>query len=372
VHERHTGETIFNTFAKAMDALFLDWRETITGVSSDGEKKVTGRHQGVITRIHRVAKPGFMRVWCGAHQLDLCMQSFYLAIPDMFYSTFTLLVAYLRRQQNFISEERSQCPLTCNTRLLNMVKVTTWFDRHRLAVVAYLEEKKQNCMPEDSRWILMLFVHEIAGIAAISCKSLQRNGALLCNQLHTLQRLVLEINKVGIVGILTEAQRGPIDETTHQISDLGDSAVAFANVSACIEDLGMFVNDRLSAMNSGHREALLRLSASAILELVDGITVAVAERSADSEAYIDAAPDFLPHQLVRILPRDFYVYLQRHRERLDYTFSNEEIETFGRQHKALYDSYHRQPDVKSSIDSFDVSAAYRNAWIGFQNTYPFL
>jgi hypothetical protein len=65
VHERHTGETIFNTFAKAMDALFPDWRETITGASSDGEKKMAGRYQGVITRIHRVAKPGFMRVWCG-------------------------------------------------------------------------------------------------------------------------------------------------------------------------------------------------------------------------------------------------------------------------------------------------------------------
>jgi hypothetical protein len=128
VHEQHTGEIIFNTFAKAMDALFPDWRETITGAFSDGEKKMTGRHQGVITRIHRVAKPGFMRVWCGAHQLDLCMQSFYLAIPDTIYSTFTLLVAYLRRQQNFISDERSQCPLICDTRWLNMIKVTTWFD----------------------------------------------------------------------------------------------------------------------------------------------------------------------------------------------------------------------------------------------------
>jgi hypothetical protein len=98
-----------------------------------------------------------------------------------------------------------------DTHWLNMVKVTTWFDRHWLAVVVYLEEEKPNCMPDDSLWILMLFVDEIAGIAAISCKSLQRHGALLCNQHHTLQRLVLEINKVGIVGVLTEAQRGAID-----------------------------------------------------------------------------------------------------------------------------------------------------------------
>jgi hypothetical protein len=373
VHERNTGETIFNAFAKAMDALFPDWREAITGASSGGEKKMTGWHQGEITRIHRVAKPGFMRVWCGAHQLDLCMQSFYLAIPDTFYSTFTLLVAYLRLQRNFISDERSQCPLIFNTRWLNMVKVTTWFDRHRLAVVAYLEEKEPNCMPDYSWWILMLFVHEIAGIAAISCKYLQRHGALLCNQQHTLQRLVLEINnKVRIVGILTEAQRCAIDEATHQLSDSGDYAVAFANVSGCMEDLDMLVKDRLSAMDSGHCETLLRLSAPAILELVDGFTAVVAERTEDNEAYVDAAPDVLPHQLVCILPRDSCVYLKRHRERLHLTFSNEEIETIGRQHKALYDSYHRQPDVKSSIDSFDDSAAYLEAWISLQNTYPLL
>jgi hypothetical protein len=217
-------------------------------------------------------------------------------------------------------------------------------------------------MPDDSWWILMLFVHEIAGIATISCKSLQRHGVLLCNQHHTLKHLVLEINnKVGIVGILTEAQRGAIVEATHQLSDSGDYAVTFATVSGCMEDLGMFVKDCLSAMDSGHRETLLRLSTSAILELVDGITAVVAERTEDNEAYINVAPDVLPHQLVRILPRDFCVYLQRHRERLDYTFSNEEIENIGRQHKALCDSYRRQPDVKSSIDSFNNSIAYHDA-----------
>ena len=29
VHERHTGHIIFNTFAKAVDDIYLDWREKI-------------------------------------------------------------------------------------------------------------------------------------------------------------------------------------------------------------------------------------------------------------------------------------------------------------------------------------------------------
>ena len=125
-------------------------------------------------------------------------------------------------------------------------------------------------------------------------------------------------------------------------------------------------------MENGNCDTLLQFSAAAVLGLVDGINAVVAERNKDNEAYIEAAPSVLPHQLVRIMPHDFSVYLHHHRERLDYTFSIEEIENIGRQHKALCDLYRRQPDVKGSIDSFDEGAAYRDAWNGLHNTYLFL
>lgn len=64
---------IFNTLTKAMDVLYTNWRDTIIGASSDGEKKMTERHLGIIKRIQRVARPWFMQVWCDTKQLDLCM-----------------------------------------------------------------------------------------------------------------------------------------------------------------------------------------------------------------------------------------------------------------------------------------------------------
>ena len=72
------------------------------------------------------------------------------------------------------------------------------------------------------------------------------------------------------------------------------------------------------------------------------------------------------------MPRDFSVYLQRHRERLDYNFSIEEIENIGHQQKDLCDLYRRQPDVKRSIESFDKGNAYWDAWNRLHNTYPLL
>ena len=58
IYDRHTREIIFNTFANAMYTLYSDWREMIIGASSDGKKNMTGKHQGVITRIQRIAKTG--------------------------------------------------------------------------------------------------------------------------------------------------------------------------------------------------------------------------------------------------------------------------------------------------------------------------
>ena len=136
-----------------------------------------------------------------------------------------------------------------------------------------------------------------------------------------------------------------------------------------MEDLGFFVKYRLSEMDNGNCDTLLQFSEASILVLVDGISAVVAEWNEYKESCIDAAPSVLPHQLVRILPHDFSVYLQLHRERLDYTFSIEEIENIRRQHKALCDLYRCQSDVESSIDIFEKDAAYQDAWNGLHNTY---
>lgn len=129
------------------------------------------------------------------------------------------VVAHLRHQQNFILEERSQCPLICDTGWLNMMKVTIWLDKHRLAVAAYLESNLSAFKPDETWWILLLVVHETACVAAIACKSLQRRSTLLCNQYRTPARLVDEISqKVGFVGPLSDSQRAAMYITTTALS----------------------------------------------------------------------------------------------------------------------------------------------------------
>ena len=165
-------------------------------------------------------------------------------------------------------------------------------------------------MPDKLWWILLIVVHKTAGITAILCKYLQGHSTIMCNQHYTLKCLVLDINsKVGIVGSLSVVQRGVISEATHQLSDSANYAVSSVAFRGLMEGLGFFIKDCLAAMDSGNCDTLLKLSVAANLGLVDGISAVVAEQNEDNEAYIDAAPSILPYQLVRILPRDFSVYL---------------------------------------------------------------
>lgn len=69
--ERHTGSNMFKIVENLFLALDKDWQKKLIGVPSDGAADMTGVNEGVASKIGRVALPGFFRVWCGAHQLDL-------------------------------------------------------------------------------------------------------------------------------------------------------------------------------------------------------------------------------------------------------------------------------------------------------------
>ena len=110
-------------------------------VASDGEQKMTGCIQGVATRFEHECKPGFFRIWCGLHQLDLKLQLFYkelLIVEDdgapgnerVFYFILTGLIAYLQQQQSLIAEMKTKCRTLSNTCWESMSKVSSWVKKH--------------------------------------------------------------------------------------------------------------------------------------------------------------------------------------------------------------------------------------------------
>ena len=101
----HTGEIMFNLFAKFFDCICREWQKIIVGIETDGAYSMTGRVQGLTTQFYKGVLTGIMRVWCRDHQLDFLLQDLFQNIlGEQFYSTLTAFIAYLRQQKNLILE----------------------------------------------------------------------------------------------------------------------------------------------------------------------------------------------------------------------------------------------------------------------------
>jgi hypothetical protein len=76
---------------KFMDALYPGWRDYfIVSASTDGARSMTGRIQGLATRIGACTPGKLIPIWCGLHQLDIVMQRVFMeALNEDFYSTLT-------------------------------------------------------------------------------------------------------------------------------------------------------------------------------------------------------------------------------------------------------------------------------------------
>ena len=113
---RHTGEQIYLHAKKILDILSPEWKSIMLSITTDCEKKMIGHIPGVATRFEQAALPGFFRIWCGLHELDLVLPQFYTELMDKsFYDILTNLISYLQRQFNLIAEMKTKAKTIADT-----------------------------------------------------------------------------------------------------------------------------------------------------------------------------------------------------------------------------------------------------------------
>ena len=109
---------------KFLDTLCCGWKDKLIGISTDGASNMTGQYQGVVTYLCNNTPHLVYHVWCGAHQLDLVVQS---ATRHLLHGAFvqfvTNMTGNLRRQKNLILEMKTKCPRFTYTRWMSMAKV---------------------------------------------------------------------------------------------------------------------------------------------------------------------------------------------------------------------------------------------------------
>ena len=279
VYVRHTAQAIFNTATKALDVLCPSWRDIIVGISTDGERKMTGRVSGVATRFRQAAKPGFIQIWCGAHQLDLVLQNCYVHFGnEVFYQQLTAVISYLRRQQNLVAEIRTKAPKIADTRWESMYGVSLWFKLHKIALDEYFQSKRPACAPPPIWWAQLMVVQYFASQATVTFKALQGHDVTVAMQHSRLARLIeFYLNAVDGNGPLQEVEAAELD-ADWVFSNCRRFAAPVASAENLVLNQGSFVLDKIESVPEAERESFFKDVAFLFVDAAARIAMIVPER----------------------------------------------------------------------------------------------
>ncbi|KAH6567445.1 hypothetical protein BASA50_003292 [Batrachochytrium salamandrivorans] len=370
--ERHTGENMFATLVKFMNALIPSWRNRLVGVSTDGDRSMTGRIRGLSTRIESEASPGIIRIWCGLHQMDLVMQRiFESALNEGYLTVLTTLIGYLRRQQNLIADMRATCPKVATTRWLSMGTVAKWLTSNRVRIQRYLQDKNASCAPSPVWWIFLFAIQAIAEEANAVFVSLQGLSTLVSQQRARLVGLVETYCRMsGMVGPLETSQLEMIDSST--TARCGKFALSYENARSCLDGLGVWVLETLDTLSQDDVSMLVTAIAQMLCQLAQGLHAVVAERDCVNDAG-EELPPVLPHQLARVDVRRFSSILNAHKTRIQAKFDDQQIDELNQQFVMFLRAYREERAFKDAIDQCDnFKTDFKEAWSLTNGRFPML
>eukprot|EP00126_Sphaerothecum_destruens_P012273 Sdes_comp20995_c0_seq5m19729 len=366
IYQNHSADVLFNSCKKLLDVLCPAWERLIVGITTDGERKMTGKVSGVATRFQRVSEQGFIRVWCAAHQLDLVLQAVYRNFAEeSFYFQLTGLISYLRRQQNLISAMRSQVPKVADTRWESMVSVSLWLKIHRVEVLEYLKEKMPACFPPAQWWVLISVIEAFSRNCSATFKSLQGHHVTVSQQRHYLDTLITQLlHDIGGIGPLSDdqAQELSISPSMWLLSNCRLFAINLQYAANFILDMGSFISDRIEEMEGAIFANSIIDSAKLYVEAVSKISKIVAERDSNNHSLEYALPACVPQDLVKLTPRDFCTIVRQHKSRLQQRWNSKEIDLIEQQHREFLDAYRRDSVLKQSIEDLHEHASFETSW----------
>ncbi|XXQ29722.1 DUF4371 domain-containing protein [Plasmodiophora brassicae] len=243
----HTGEAMFNMVCQLFDVLCPTWTEHIIGSSTDGAANMTGRLSGVQTRLQAVALPGFMRIWCYLHQLDLVLQDSYQNFDgDHFYRQTTATISHLRRQYSLIGEMGETCPALSKTRWSSMARVTTFFHSNRDRLMKHYHGRSD--APSQRWWLTNSALNVVAVMASETVARCQGKEALFGHQFAELRGLFHQVKKLAFATESHPTTALCIDEFVDMIV-IGPWTFRKDNLKGMLMDQGLFEAEAVEGLD---------------------------------------------------------------------------------------------------------------------------
>ena len=156
IRKKHIDQEMHKRLTTLLNGLLPNWKEKLIGCSTDDAQSMTGNVKGVVTRISQDITGGFIRTWCGLHQLDLAIKhNIDKFLPREFIQQLTKLISYLRKQRNFISDMRKMRPDYCKTRWVSLHRVSKWLMDNKVSVTQNLISTSSQYAPSAQWWFLL-------------------------------------------------------------------------------------------------------------------------------------------------------------------------------------------------------------------------
>lgn len=362
LYGRHTGESMFHLFEKAMTAVCSTWSYRLQSTCSDGASNMLGCVQGIVTRVAaRVDDEGckLMRFWCGAHQLDLVVQKAAVSYCDStFYSTLTGLIGHLRRQQNLVSEMRSKCPAVSKTRWLSLGRVIEWLVQHWDRVTAYVDDNDRDDKPTNVWWTALLSLAPMFAYIDILFKKIQHSALLVSQQTAAFELFLSTLSDLtGMLGPVSDADMYPQYE--HSFHE-GRFCISESIVQTYIERCGSSAALLFRTLSPTEKSFVAEAVGKFIVQLANGVHSIQVERGNDTSA-IQTLPPCLPSQFANMRPAEFVNQVIRFRSRLEKSFGNSTIDSIEREHKALRAAVKSEPDTTTLVSEILCYTGFKEA-----------
>lgn len=370
--EGKTAPVLFAAATKLLNTLAPKWKNSLIGLSTDGEPTMTGRITGVATQFTGATNLFCSRFWCALHQMDLVVQDEYQRLSDdKFVDTLTTMVSYLRRQYNLISTMKCTCPKFMSTRWMAMKRLTKFLKSVRIVICEYFEEKSSPCAPDAAWWVGLISLDAVATEISTVVERLQGKKTLVQEQEKEISFLLGTLSALGNV-------QGPKTSTEIESVDLSTSVVRgsytsrAADARAFMEDQGSFVIASLAEMDTVEVDAISKSIASLFCGLVDGLSLVVAERDGDNNATDDNIGPCLPLDLCSTRASAFSAVVSRQKERLlRAKWTEGSIALIEDEHRELLRAYRDEPAFREVLDRRGVSTAvYDDLWADCRVRFP--
>ena len=357
----HTGEAQFNYVCAVLDVLCPRWKQSLISATTDGARDMTGRHSGLVTRLMNVVSPGFLRVWCLLHQLDILMQRLYHTLDGgRYWSTMTAIVGHLRRQRTLIDEMGAMCPLLRDTRWESMHHVSSFMDdrQHRITDHYHLlspEAPASQHRPSISWWVINAVVSSLTGEVNAVSRRMQGKGTLLSQQAEALEQL--RGGLISDVGIVLD-HAADDDE----VMRVGRFSVSKAKVVEHIKGVTFRCSELFGELSNDEKSGIVACIGDLILRLVEGLGEIVAMRDDINLPSEQAIPPALPQEYAALSTAEMKAMILLVKERLLATpgWHTERLDSIVKQHKML--AAKDDPLVVRDLAGCDTNTPFKDAW----------